>query len=71
MQRISIHTLIYEAYSKYGMLTTGEIERLRLKQRMKVVQEQEDNLIRSVIRSVSNDGYFTAEELKVHLITIN
>lgn len=34
---------------------------------MKVVQEQEDNLIRNVLRSVSNDGYFTTEELKVRL----
>lgn len=65
LQSISIQTLIYEAYSKYGFLTTGQIERLRLKHRLRVVQEQEDNLERNIVRSVAGDGYFSSQELKV------
>lgn len=59
--------LIYEAYVKYGSLTTGEIERMRLKHRLKVVQELEDNSERNTIRSVIIDGYFTQQELQVSL----
>ncbi|VEN60967.1 unnamed protein product [Callosobruchus maculatus] len=62
---ISVQVLIYEAYRKYGsLITTGQIERLRLKHRLKVVQELEDTSVRNVIRCVSGDGYFTQEELK-------
>lgn len=50
---------------KYGSLTTGEIERMRLKHRLKVVQELEDNSERNTIRSVIGDGYFTQQELQV------
>ncbi|CAG9864874.1 unnamed protein product [Phyllotreta striolata] len=61
---ISIQALVYEAYRKYGFLTTGQIERLRLKHRLKVVQELEDTCERNVLRCVINDGYFTQEELQ-------
>ncbi|XP_057668681.1 TBC1 domain family member 9 isoform X2 [Diorhabda carinulata] len=61
---ISIQALIYEAYRKYGFLTTGQIERLRLKHRLRVVQELEDNCERNILRCVSADGFFTQEELQ-------
>ncbi|KAF5278381.1 hypothetical protein FQA39_LY05870 [Lamprigera yunnana] len=61
---ISIQTLIYEAYSKYGFLTTAHIERLRLKHRLRVVQELEDNSERNVIRSVISDHFFSAQEVQ-------
>ncbi|KAF5307076.1 hypothetical protein FQR65_LT07135 [Abscondita terminalis] len=61
---ISIQTLIYEAYTKYGFLTTGQIERQRLKHRLRVVQELEDNSERNVIRSVINDNFFSAQEIQ-------
>lgn len=38
---------------------------MRLKHRLKVVQELEDNSERNTIRSVINDGYFTQQELQV------
>ncbi|XP_050310363.1 TBC1 domain family member 9 isoform X2 [Anthonomus grandis grandis] len=61
---VSIQVLVYEAYRKYGFLTTGQIERLRLKHRLKVVQELEDTCERNVLRCVTSDGYFTKEELQ-------
>ncbi|XP_046428118.1 TBC1 domain family member 9 isoform X1 [Neodiprion fabricii] len=61
---ISIQTLIYEAYSRYGTLTTGGIERLRLKHRLRVVQSLEDGIEKNVIRSVVVDKYMVTEELQ-------
>ncbi|XP_051168465.1 TBC1 domain family member 9 isoform X2 [Leptopilina boulardi] len=61
---ISVQTLIFEAYSRYGSLTIGGIERLRLKHRLKVVQSLEDGIEKNVIRSVINDKYMTLEELQ-------
>ncbi|KAF3421656.1 hypothetical protein E2986_04563 [Frieseomelitta varia] len=61
---ISVQTLIYEAYSRYGSLTIGGIERLRLKHRLRVVQSLEDGIEKNVIRSVVVDKYMTMEELQ-------
>lgn len=57
--------MVYEAYMKYGFLSTGQIERLRLKHRLRVVQELEDNSERNIIRSVAADNYFTIQEIQV------
>lgn len=70
MQSISVQTLIYEAYSRYGSLTIGWIERLRLKHRLKVVQSLEDGIEKNVIRSVIVDKYMKIEELQVMQIII-
>ncbi|XP_015111408.1 TBC1 domain family member 9 [Diachasma alloeum] len=61
---ISVQTLIYEAYSRYGTLTIGRIERLRLKHRLRVVQHLEEGIEKNVIRSVIVDKYMTADELQ-------
>ncbi|XP_012275102.1 TBC1 domain family member 9 [Orussus abietinus] len=61
---ISVQTLIYEAYSRYGFLTIGGIERLRLKHRLRVVQSLEEGIEKSIIRHVVTDKYMTAEELQ-------
>ncbi|KAK9879863.1 hypothetical protein WA026_008367 [Henosepilachna vigintioctopunctata] len=61
---ISVQKLIYESYSKYNNVTTGQIESLRLKHRVRVVQELEDTSERNVIRGVIGDGYFTKTELE-------
>lgn len=44
-------------------MTTGQIERLRLKHRLRVVQELETTFEKNVIRCVSADGFFTQQEL--------
>lgn len=61
---VSVQTLLYNAYSKYGCITAGEIERLRLSQRLRVVQSLEDGLGRNVVRSIVNDGFFNQEDLQ-------
>lgn len=44
--------LIYESYSNYGFITSSSIERLRLKNRIRVVQNLEDSIAKNVIRSI-------------------
>ncbi|XP_017769270.1 PREDICTED: TBC1 domain family member 9 isoform X2 [Nicrophorus vespilloides] len=63
-RKMSIQTLIYQAYTKYGYISTGQIEQLRLKQRLKVVQEMEDNSEKNIIRCIIGDGYLSTVELK-------
>lgn len=60
-----MQTLVYDAYSHYSSLTPGVIERLRLKHRLRVVQQLEDGVGRNVVRSVVGDGYFSQDELQV------
>ena len=60
-----MQTLVYDAYSHYSSLTPGVIERLRLKHRLRVVQQLEDGVGRNVVRSVIGDGYFSQDELQV------
>nr|CAD7263370.1 unnamed protein product [Timema shepardi] len=67
---ISVQKLLYEAYSKYGMLSAGAIERLRLKYRLRVVQQLEDGVGRNVVRSIVGDGYFSIEQLQDLLVLV-
>ncbi|XP_074093659.1 TBC1 domain family member 8/9 isoform X2 [Cotesia typhae] len=61
---ISVQTLIFESYSRYGTLSIGRIERLRLKHRLRVVQHLEEGIEKNVIRSVVVDKFMTSEELQ-------
>lgn len=47
------------------MITTGLIEQLRLKHRLRTVQNLEENLGKNVVRSVMNDVHLNQEELQV------
>ncbi|XP_063222042.1 TBC1 domain family member 9 isoform X2 [Bacillus rossius redtenbacheri] len=67
---ISVQKLLYEAYSRYGFLSAGAIERLRLKYRLRVVQQLEDGVGRNVVRSVVGDGYFSTEDLQELLVLV-
>ncbi|GFG40993.1 hypothetical protein Cfor_12589, partial [Coptotermes formosanus] len=67
---ISVQSLVYDAYSRYGFLTPGVIERLRLKYRLRVVQQLEDGVGRNVVRSVVGDGYFSQDELQDLLVLV-
>ncbi|KAL1140691.1 hypothetical protein AAG570_000621, partial [Ranatra chinensis] len=63
VKSISVQALLYNAYSKYGTITAGEIERQRVKHRLRVVQNLEDGLGRNIVRSIQSDGYFSPEQL--------
>ncbi|KAK7864755.1 hypothetical protein R5R35_012261 [Gryllus longicercus] len=61
---VSVQRLIYDAYTHYEALTASTIERLRLKYRLRVVQQLEDGAGRNVVRSIVGDGYFSQDELQ-------
>lgn len=59
-----ISELIYDAYSKYSDITNVQIDKLRLKYRLNVVQKLEDHTMKNVIRSVVDDVPFDTAQLK-------
>ncbi|KAK7576504.1 hypothetical protein V9T40_012790 [Parthenolecanium corni] len=63
-QTIHVEKLLHTSYVNYSMLTTGLIEQLRLKHRLRTVQHLEENLGKNVVRSVINDVYLNQEELQ-------
>ncbi|KAK9700703.1 Rab-GTPase-TBC domain [Popillia japonica] len=69
-RKIRVQELIYKAYTNFGLISTGVIEKLRLKHRLKVVQELEANFENNAIRSVASDGYMTPQELQCLLSII-
>ncbi|KAK2144685.1 hypothetical protein LSH36_737g04030 [Paralvinella palmiformis] len=60
---IDITDLIYDAYSKFSTISPQQIDKLRMKHRLRVVQNLEDSMKRNVLRSVSGDTYIKDEEL--------
>ncbi|OTF81162.1 hypothetical protein BLA29_003851, partial [Euroglyphus maynei] len=49
-----IKDLINESYCKFNFITANQIEKLRLKHRMKVVQNLEENSIKNTIRTLQS-----------------
>jgi len=61
---IDVADLILVSYQKFGFITAETIEKLRNSQRLKVVQYLEDNMKRSVVRSLCYDSSLSAYELE-------
>ncbi|XP_063784602.1 TBC1 domain family member 9B isoform X1 [Pseudophryne corroboree] len=61
---VDIFDLIKASYEKFSNLRADEIEQMRFKQRLKVIQSLEDSAKRSVVRSISTDLGFSMEELE-------
>uniref|UniRef100_A0A7M4F0E1 TBC1 domain family member 9B n=1 Tax=Crocodylus porosus TaxID=8502 RepID=A0A7M4F0E1_CROPO len=61
---IDIFELIKTSYEKFSSLRVDDIEQMRFKQRLKVIQSLEDTAKRSVVRAVSGDINFSMEELE-------
>uniref|UniRef100_A0A803YFJ1 TBC1 domain family member 9B n=1 Tax=Meleagris gallopavo TaxID=9103 RepID=A0A803YFJ1_MELGA len=61
---IDIFDLIKTSYEKFSNLKADDIEQMRFKQRLKVIQSLEDTAKKSVVRAVSGDIGFSIEELE-------
>ncbi|XP_031980418.1 TBC1 domain family member 9B isoform X1 [Corvus moneduloides] len=61
---IDIFELIKTSYEKFSNLKADDIEQMRFKQRLKVIQSLEDTAKKSVVRAVSGDIGFSMEELE-------
>ncbi|XP_072045709.1 TBC1 domain family member 9B-like [Amphiura filiformis] len=61
---VDIATLILDSYRKFGLLKNQEIEKMRLNQRLRVVQGLEDSARRTIVRSLAVEIPFAAHELE-------
>ncbi|XP_068134501.1 TBC1 domain family member 9B isoform X2 [Hyperolius riggenbachi] len=61
---VDIFELLKASYEKFSNLRADEIEQMRFKQRLKVIQSLEDSAKRSVVRAISTDLGFSMEELE-------
>nr|XP_006825194.1 PREDICTED: TBC1 domain family member 9-like [Saccoglossus kowalevskii] len=61
---VEVSQLIRESYIKFGNLGNETIDKMRFKQRLKVVQGLEDTARRNVLRSVAPDVNFNQKELE-------
>ncbi|CAH0604555.1 unnamed protein product [Chrysodeixis includens] len=68
---IKIQELIYQSYRSYGSNVSSEnIERLRLKHRLRVVRQLEDSLERNTLRALQQDKLLELNELQELLSAI-
>ncbi|XP_018110430.1 TBC1 domain family member 9B isoform X3 [Xenopus laevis] len=61
---VDIFNLIKASYEKFSTLRADDIEQMRFKQRLKVIQSLEDTAKRSIVRAISTDLGFSMDELE-------
>ncbi|KAJ8049699.1 TBC1 domain family member 9 [Holothuria leucospilota] len=61
---VEIADLIYNCYKKYGHITSQFIEKQRLNQRLRVVQDMEDSARKNVVKSLMMETDFEKKELE-------
>uniref|UniRef100_A0A2K6LC98 TBC1 domain family member 9B n=1 Tax=Rhinopithecus bieti TaxID=61621 RepID=A0A2K6LC98_RHIBE len=61
---VDIFELLKVSYEKFSSLRAEDIEQMRFKQRLKVIQSLEDTAKRSVVRAIPVDIDFSIEELE-------
>ncbi|XP_016399492.1 TBC1 domain family member 8B isoform X3 [Sinocyclocheilus rhinocerous] len=63
IQKVDISNLIKEAYEKYGDIRTEEVENMRKRNKLYVIQTLEDTTKQNVLRVVAQDVKFSAAQL--------
>ncbi|XP_066888328.1 TBC1 domain family member 9B isoform X4 [Kogia breviceps] len=63
-EEVDIFDLLKMSYEKFSSLRAEDIEQMRFKQRLKVIQSLEDTAKRSVVRAIPGDVGFSIEELE-------
>ncbi|XP_007465568.1 PREDICTED: TBC1 domain family member 9B [Lipotes vexillifer] len=63
-EEVDIFDLLKVSYEKFSSLRAEDIEQMRFKQRLKVIQSLEDTAKRSVVRAIPGDIGFSVEELE-------
>ncbi|EPQ06953.1 TBC1 domain family member 9B [Myotis brandtii] len=63
-EEVDIFDLLKVSYEKFSSLRADDIEQMRFKQRLKVIQSLEDTAKRSVVRAIPGDIGFSVEELE-------
>uniref|UniRef100_A0A9J8CI72 TBC1 domain family member 8B n=1 Tax=Cyprinus carpio carpio TaxID=630221 RepID=A0A9J8CI72_CYPCA len=63
IQKVDISNLIKEAYEKYGDIRTEEVEKMRKRNKLYVIQTLEDTTKQNVLRVVAQDVKFSAAQL--------
>ncbi|XP_038052661.1 TBC1 domain family member 9-like isoform X2 [Patiria miniata] len=61
---VDVSDLIHNAYAKYGYIRTDQIKKMRLNQRLRVVQGLEDTARRTIVRSLAGEVPFNSQELE-------
>ncbi|XP_064601750.1 TBC1 domain family member 9B-like isoform X2 [Liolophura sinensis] len=61
---VDVTDLIEESYTKFGHITNQDIDKLRLKYRLRVVQNIEDVMTKNILRSVSSETLLQGKELE-------
>ncbi|XP_075253788.1 TBC1 domain family member 9B-like [Convolutriloba macropyga] len=62
---VLVAKIIYNAYHLFGTITNEEIEAMRFKYRIKVIQNLEDSTKRTVLRNVGEKSVFNEGELEL------
>uniref|UniRef100_A0A8C7NA33 TBC1 domain family member 8B n=1 Tax=Oncorhynchus kisutch TaxID=8019 RepID=A0A8C7NA33_ONCKI len=63
LSKVDISDLIKEAYEKYGDMKSEEVERMRKRNKLYVIQTLEDTTKQNVLRVVSQEVKFSAPQL--------
>ncbi|CAH1786340.1 unnamed protein product [Owenia fusiformis] len=67
--KVDVSELVQDGYRNFGMITNQQVDKLRLKHRLKVVQTIEDSTMKNVIRSVMADTVLKGKDLQeVYLV---
>ncbi|KAL8560078.1 hypothetical protein ACOMHN_041547 [Nucella lapillus] len=62
--RVDVRDLIEESYKQFWSISNRDIDRLRLKYRLLVVQKIEDTVMKNIVRSVASNTLFEGRQLE-------